>query len=216
MVEIFFKNTNLIQLLVFLTFGIAVFCLNLKQISHKFLLAILTCSFFNEFMTFLCIISKVDYSLLYSISAIIHNGLWLILLYSLTTVSKLFEYLIVIYFCFAVMNLFMFEGLDQFNNFTFVTGAFLYLIFFIIISFRQLKIENFTFFYSNNYLLLFAPVFFFLGLSFYFGFRNSDLGDIEIIGDMSLYKVIIYFVNIIYYGSLILFILLENKIKHAK
>ena len=167
-------------------------------------------------MTFLCIISKVDYSLLYSISAIIHNGLWLILLYSLTTVSKLFEYLIVMYFCFAVVNLFMFEGLDQFNNFTFVTGAFLYLIFFIIISFRQLKIENFTFFYSINYLLLFAPVFFFLGLSFYFGFRNSDLGDIEIIGDMSLYKVIIYFVNIIYYASLILFILLENKIKHAK
>ncbi|MDV6167429.1 hypothetical protein R1T16_03265 [Flavobacterium sp. DG1-102-2] len=130
--------------------------------------------------------------------------------------NRLFRYLIAAYILFSILNLLLFEGIEYFNRYTFVSGGFLYLSVFLIVSFKHLQLENFSFFYSNDYLLLFSPVFFFLGLSFYFGFKDSSIGNVEIIKDLRLYDVIIYFVNILYYGLITVFILREKRIRNAK
>lgn len=209
------SRINIIQLLVLITFIYALLFIGIKNNIHKFLIAILTSNFLNEVFTIVCIVNKIDYGFLYSITIVIHNVLWLILLYKLTGLKKTLKYILIMYLCCALINLIVFEGLGHFNNYTFVFGAFLYITIFIISSFKELKKENFEFFYSNSYLLLFAPVLFFLGLSFYFAFQNSTLGDIIIIGDFNLYDILIYFVNIIYYTLINIYIYRERKLKHA-
>lgn len=209
------SRLNIIQLLVLITFINALLFLGIKNKIHKFLVAILASNFLNELFTIVCILNKIDYSFLYSITIIIHNVLWLILLYKLTGYKTILKYILIVYLCCALINLIVFEGFGHFNNYTFVFGAFIYISIFIISSFKELKKENFPFFYSNNYLLLFAPVLFFLGLSFYFGFQNSALGDIIIIGDLNLYDALIYFVNIIYYTLINIYIYREKRLKNA-
>lgn len=210
MITTFLSMINHIQILVAVTFCIVAWLMDLKKVTHKLIFAILLFSLLNEIVTIIMIAYRIDYSSLYSFSAIIHNTLWLLLLKKVIR-SGILSLFIGAYIVFAIINLYVLEGMGNFNSYTFVSGGFLYVLFFTIESFRQLKDENLDFFLSNNFLLLFSPILFFLGLSFYFGFENSALGDVKIVGDIQLYGFIIYIVNIVYYLSIILFITFEKR-----
>ena len=212
MITSFVSMINPIQVLVAVTFCVVVSLMDFRKVTHKLIFAILLFSLLNEIVTIIMIVNRIDYSSLYSFSAIIHNTLWLLLLRNVIQ-SKILSLFTGVYIVFAIINLYVLEGMGNFNNYTFVSGGFLYVLFFTIESFRQLKNENLDFFMSNDFLLLFSPILFFLGLSFYFGFENSALGDVKIIGDVQLYGFIIYIVNIVYYLSIILFITFEKREK---
>ena len=78
-------------------------------------------------------------------------------------------------------------------------------------SFYQLKQENFPFFFSNQFLLLMAPVLFFIGLTFMLGFKNHEILMAVFFGKLQLYKTINIVVNIVYYTLLNIYIYREKK-----
>ncbi|TRX31196.1 hypothetical protein FNW52_18960 [Flavobacterium sp. ZT3R18] len=207
----YFNYTNV---LVFITFAVVLLHHNPKKSTHRILLAIVFISFLNELMALFLLFKKMDISLLYTVTTILHNSLWLFLL------SKYFHYhglvsgVIVSYISFSIFNLFFFEGHEMFNYYTFILGAFIYLVLFIYESFFQLKKENFPFFTSNDYIVLFAPVLFFFGLSAIFGFKSYVLSSTIIFGSMNLYGFIGCFVNTVYYILIAIYIYREKRLKN--
>lgn len=206
-----FVNTT--RLLVLITFIASLLLLNLKNEKNKLLLAILSVSFITE-ATAVILINTDNrglIGLIYSLSVIFHNGLWLFLLIKSVSKSEYLNYLLVSFILFGIYNLYFLEGVIKFNYLTFIISALFYIIIFIYQSFAQLKQENFPFFESNNYILLFAPILFFFGMSFMFGFRSHAITSVIIFADIKLYKFINQFVNCIYYLLIISYIYREKK-----
>jgi len=207
---------NFTQLLVILSFFVVLFTYKRYNKLHRILLAILSVSLISEIVCFVLLYMKTDISLVYSINTLFHHSLWLLLLFSTTKRKALFKIVLALYLSYGIMNLIAFEGIQKFNYNTFIVGAFGYLFFFIWESFYRLKKEDFGFFTSNNYLLIFAPVLFFFGLSVIFGFKSRELSETVIFGDTRLYTVIGYFVNLVYYGLIIFYMYREKTSKHEQ
>ncbi len=211
MAENIFSYFNYTKMLVFITFAIVLAYHNPKKANHRLLLFIVFISFINELLSVFFLLKKIDIGLLYTINTILHNSLWLFFLSRYFNNPNLFKAIIVGYIIFSAINLTYFEGWEKFNFTTFILGAFTYLILFIYKSFIELKKENFGFFLSNDFILLFAPVLFFFGLSSIFGFKSKPLSSTIIFGDTNLYDFIGYFVNTIYYAFINLYIYSEKK-----
>jgi hypothetical protein len=112
---------------------------------------------------------------------------------------------------FSVLLIFYWEGTKSLNNYSFVLGTFIYVISFILFSFKFLKQEKFSWLLSNNYLLLISPILFFLGHSFMFAFDSQSLYYTKLFKNINLYPIVSYFVSIIYYSLINLYIYKENK-----
>lgn len=177
---------------------------------YLYLKLILVLNLFTEIGALIQLSNNKKLDLLYSISFIFHGFLWLSLLFVFVNNEKLKNRILILFSSFAFLNLIFFEA-SKMNFYTFIFGALLYLIIFIYESFLQLKNEAFTFFDSNNYILIFAPVSLFLGLSFIFGFRNYHVRDIIIFSHFNLYNLVSFFVNITLYTSINLFVYKEKK-----
>lgn len=140
---------------------------------------------------------------------ILNSILWFLIFYELGHNKKRVIWTIVGYLIFSVVNLeFIEKGL---NYNLLIVGSLLYLILFIIESFIQLNDENLSFFQSNKYLLLFCPVMFFLGLNFILAFKSTSISSTKIYGDITLYQLINYPVNIIYYTLINLYMFAEKR-----
>lgn len=158
---------------------------------------------------------KIPIALNSSVYIIIHHFLWLLILFDQVQCATIYKKtLLLLFLIWAVFNLCFFEGFFKFNTYTFITGAFIYLVIFISESFRQLQKENLGFFQSNSYLLLCSPLLFFTGLSFMFGFKSKAVTSVEIFNSIKLYSFISYFVNTIYYTLLNLYIYKERQLKN--
>ncbi|MEO7173972.1 hypothetical protein [Flavobacterium sp.] len=121
---------------------------------------------------------------------------------------------IVVFFIFSVYLLLIAESIIKVDSpLLFIVGALFYLIFFLFLSFKQLRNENLAFFTNNNFILLFSPILFFIGFSFVFAFKNRNLNETILWEDISLYNLISYFINIIYYSLINLYIYKERS-KH--
>lgn len=199
---------NPIKIIVLLTFLVGLLFLKYRNPMHQKVLGILFICFVNEFVALMLKAQGMPIDNLFNINIIIHNTLWLMIIGAFLYETKA---VIVIHIIFGLANLFFLEGFSKFNYYTFVFGALLYTTIFIYLSFKQLKKENLSFFLSNNYILLFAPVLFFLGLSFMFSFKSRELTSTYIFNEMKLYTFINYFVNIIYYFFINLYIFKEKK-----
>lgn len=199
---------NPIKIIVLLTFLVGLFFLKLKNPTHQKVLGILFICFVNEFVALILKAQGLPIDNLFNINIIIHNSLWLLIIGCFLNNTKI---LCIAYIFFGFVNLLFFEGFSKFNYYTFVFGALLYTSIFIYLSFKQLKRENLSFFLSNDYILLFAPVLFFLGLSLMFSFKSKLLTSTYIFDGIKLYTFINYFVNIIYYFFISLYIYKEKK-----
>ena len=199
---------NLIKIIVLLTFLVGLLFLKYRNPMHQKVLGILFICFVNEFVALMLKVQGMPIDNLFNINIIIHNTLWLMIIGAFLYETKA---VIVIHIIFGLVNLLFLEGYSKFNYYTFVFGALLYTTIFIYLSFKQLKKENLSFFLSNNYILLFAPVLFFLGLSFMFSFKSRELTSTYIFNEIKLYTFINYFVNIIYYFFINLYIFKEKK-----
>lgn len=205
---------NYTKILVFITFAVVLLYHNPKKSIHRLLLSIVLVSFINEVLAVVFISRKIDYGLLYTVSTIFHNSLWLLFMSKYFHYHNLFKGVIISYILFCIFNLSFFEGLVAFNYYTFILGAFIYLGFFIYENFFQLRKENFPFFLSNDYILLFAPVLFYFGLSAVFGFKSSTLSSTIIFGNINLYDFIGYFVNTVYYTLINIYVYREKHLKN--
>ncbi len=212
MIAFLLSNFNLTQFLVLVAFGVVLACFNRNNINHVRLLSILFVCVITETISTLLIYSGhyAAVGLLYSITVIIHHSIWLVILVDGVkgTLPKL---LIPLFIVTGLVNLAYFEGMQHFNYYTYVLGALIYVAFFLGLSFKNLKEEKFEFFQSNTYILLFAPVMLFLGLSFIFCFSSFELSATVIFNETKLYNVINYLVNIVYYTFIVVYIYKDKK-----
>lgn len=195
--------------------SITVLILFVKKEQNYFLVALLALAIINEFLTKFLITKNISYAVNTTIYLFIHNILWLLLLQRICYHRQVIKAALCGYILFGIFNFIAIEGITNFNFYTFIFGAFLYIALFIFESFYQLKQENFLFFLSNDYLLLCSPILFFFGLSFVFGFKSEQLAKTTVIGLLHLYDFIVLFVNIVYYTLIIVYIYREKKLRNA-
>jgi hypothetical protein len=149
-------------------------------------------------------------SLVYSISFVIHNALWLNMLLIFKN-TQFLKKIIAAYLVFSLLNYIFIESDTPLNTDNFIIGAFIYLFTFLTLSFKELKNENIVFFQSNKYLLLCSPIIFFFGYSIMFGFGDHVLTGEELFRNTLLYDFVSYLSNIIYYLLILLYIYNEKK-----
>lgn len=198
-------SINPISILVLGSFLHSIF---LKKKNFEF--GILFLNSTTELLLLLFIILKINSINIYNSFFIVHNFLWLYLILNLTYLKKIKLFFLFFFLSFSLINLLLIEK-DNLNFYTFIIGALFYILFFIIESYFQLKKENLSYFTDNNYLLLFTPIIFFFGMSFIFGFRNSNIRNIIIFKNTDLYNLIGNFVNVIYYSLINIYIYRERK-----
>lgn len=211
-ISAFIDNINLVGIIVLITFVYGALYLKPKNKTHKILLYILLANILTELFSLLLIAYSMNYTVLYLISFIFHNFLWLLLL-SKSTSEKFSSSTPALFLCICILNFCFWEGSDL-NQKIFTFGALLYIIVFLYKSFKNLMVEDLSFFSSNIFILLFAPVLFFFGMSLSLAFGDSKVLNYKLYKDISLYIFINSFINIIYYSSIMLYIYREKKLKH--
>lgn len=216
MIDFVYHFLTPLKIIVLLTLISGLLFLDRKKQIHRHLLAILWVCFLTETINSILIVNKKTIGLFVSISIIIHHGLWIWMLAKNAAQKNAAFLLLGCFLLFGLINISFFEGTKEFNNYTFVFGAFIYIIIFIYESFCKLRQENFDFFLSNIFILLTAPILFFFGMSFMFGFNNENVTSHLLFGQITLYTFTVYFVNIIYYVLINLYIYREKKLKNAK
>lgn len=212
----FLKIVNPIQIYIFVCLLVAVCFYDRKNKAAIYLFAILLSNFVAEVLSILFQLADKPIAGLMSITSFTHNSIWLLFLINAVKPRHIYKFLFAGFVVFAMVNFSFFEGLNTFNSKTFILGALLYLVIFIYESFYELQQEAFSFFLSNRFVLLCAPLLFFIGLSFVLGFKDRKLGNTILFGHIYLYQFIAYFVNVIYYSVVIAYIYREKKIRHAE
>ncbi len=211
MLDLVLNFFSIVHFLLIITFLHSIFGLNWKQQTHKYVILILSVFMLNETICFLCNVYLLTFKINFTITTFIHALLWLLILKKSVRFPKVMTGLLIVFVTFSFCDLFFIEGWKLFNCYSFILGAFMYLIVFLIESFYQLKQENFPFFFSNQFLLLMTPVLFFIGLTFMVSFKSHEVISTVFFGKIELYKTIIIFVNIVYYTLLNLYIYREKK-----
>lgn len=176
---------------------------------------ILSVSAFNTVLTNVLLYYGKSIGFNNKVYVIVHFLLWLYLLRSTVHHKKLLSNGLLI---FISIVLFDFIFIEDFKHFyldnIFISGTFIYIVLFLYESFYQLQKENLSFFKTNDFILIFSPIFFFIGFSFVFVFKNRELNDTLLFNNIKLYTFISYFVNIIYYLLVSLYIYKEQKTKN--
>jgi hypothetical protein len=206
------ENINLVKIIVFLTVVYALVKLNKANTIHRIVFAILFINFGTELTTSILKILGVPYTKVSLLNIIVENCLWLYLLGKISAKRQVAMVLIGTYVAFSVLNYVWIQGPDQFNYYTFMSGAFLYLVFFFVESFNQLEKEEFPFIFSSNYLLLCAPIMYLFGGSFMFAFISSAVTKV-ILFKRDLFSIVIDYVIIVYYVLINIYLYKELKTK---
>jgi len=115
---------------------------------------------------------------------------------------------------FSVVNLLWIQGIQEFNGYTFVMGAFLYVALFAFDCYSRLNAEDLAYFSSSRYILATAPLLYFIGFSMLFGFRNKSLHDTMFFG-FTLFKIVSNFINIVYYLLINFYLFKDNQKAYA-
>ena len=190
------------------------FGLNRKKKINLILISLLFTSFISEVGVIILIILKINFTILYTLMFNIYFVLWFWIFFEINKSHKTKLLTLIFFNTFGLLNYFFFEK-QNLNYSTFIIGTFIYVSLFIKKSFNNLKNENLVFFQSNNYIILFAPILFFLGFSFMFGYRNHELMVYNYFENITVYDLISSFSNVSYFLLLTLYIFKEMKIKNA-
>lgn len=212
---VYINTINPISFLIIITLCNALFKLKKKiTINNKLLILILSVSTLSEFLTVVFIVLNFNICFIYNTYFIINGLSWLLIIANEMKFRKVKSLLILLFLLFSLSNILFIERLNL-NFYTFIIGALLYVSIFIYESYKQLNKENLNYFKTNNFILLIAPILFFLGMSIVFGFRNSGIKDVIIFNKIELYTLITFTVNIIYYTLINLYIYKERKLQNA-
>lgn len=199
MFDIDLKYINPIKILVLFTFFNAWIHLQRKNVNNIFVMGILLTCAVTEIATSVFLYFNIPNGFFVSCSIIVHDLLWLALLQRNVSYTRSAGIGVQTFLIFGIVNLFFLDTSAGFNYYAFVVGAFLFVIIFLTENLHRIKKEDIEFFISDEYLLLSAPILFFVNMSLMFGFESYELGRIKVIGAFNLYDFLIYFVNISYY-----------------
>lgn len=204
---------NPIQVVVVATFALACLRLGVKNKTHRLVLFILGISVEHEMLSSLMIYEKNVSAWPYSVNFSVFMGLWLNV--ALKDARVWAKWPILAFFgIFALCNFSLFEGPAAFNYNTFIVGSLLYLTIFITLCLYRLQAENLSFFTSGYFVLISAPVLFFIGMCAIFGFRSHELAVTKLLG-FPLYTLVNRASNLIYYLLLLLYLFKQKKTTHA-
>lgn len=206
----FIKLINPIQIIITITLIYSFLKIDFKVAQQRLLFIILLVAFLCEFFSNLLIVCYSNINIVYNICFILNNSLWIILIYNILK-SRYIKYTLILYLIFCFYNLFFFEK-EELNYLTFISGAIIYLLIYLITIKKMLQNENETQSNNNNLILISAPVFIFIGLSLIFAFRSSEIIFSKIFHSIYIYDFIIYFVNTIYYLFIFYYIYKSKKI----
>ncbi len=193
------------------TFIFAIYGLSWKIQTHRRILIILAVFIINESISIISDLYDTSFKTSITITTLIHHSLWLLILREAVSFPKVVTGFLIAFITFCLCDFFLIEGWLIFNCYSFIVGAFMYLFLFLIESFYQLRKENFPFFFSNQFILLMAPVLFFIGLTFMFGFKSRAIMTTVFFEKFELYRTIIIVVNVVYYSLLNIYIYREKK-----
>lgn len=202
---------NPIKACVLITLLFALYNLYWKIIMHRFLLYILLVVFFTELINSILVYNNLPIRIPFNISIIFHDICWMLAFKETLNRKKISNIILSIFILFSVINFIVIEITDEYNYYTFVFGALLYVSLFIYESYKQLKEENLMYFLSNNYLLLFAPVYFFFGMGLLLGFKPLGVTKMLLFGQVTLYVFIVNIVCIAYYTLINIYIYREKN-----
>ncbi len=211
MIELLYTPSTLSKLFILLTFIHALLRLKTKKRINKYLFYILGISVIAELSNTYLKFNDLPYGTFATLSVVISTILWLLILHMIFIAKKMIIATIVVFSLFALINILFMEGPLQFNYYTLILGAFLYILFFVFESFNQLKRDNFYFFQSNKYILIISPILFFLGLSLLFFFKSYSLTSNNLMENVKLFTYFNIVVNVIFYSSLNYYILKEKR-----
>ncbi|KAF2516684.1 hypothetical protein [Flavobacterium foetidum] len=178
---------------------------------HRYLLYILFVVFFTELINSILVYNNRPIRIPFNISIIFHDIFWMLAFRENINRKKLANVILCLFALFSVVNFIIIEIVDEYNYYTFVLGALLYVSLFIYESYKQLKEENLMYFLSNNYLLLFAPVYFFFGMGLLLGFKPLGVTKMLLFGQVTLYVFIVNIVCIAYYSLINIYIYREKN-----
>ncbi len=211
MIDAIFKYLAIVHVLLLITFVHALYGLQLKRKIHLYVFLILVAFVINESICTLGKIYLFSFKLSITIATALHSTFWLLIIKEIVRYPKIIWGLLLVFLTFSLCDLFFIEGWEVFNSYSFILGAFMYLILFLVESFYQLKQEHFSYFFSNNFILLMVPVLLFIGLTFMFGFKSREITTTLFFGKYQLYRIIIVVVNIVYYSLLNIYIYREKR-----
>ncbi|WP_281635560.1 hypothetical protein [Flavobacterium marginilacus] len=202
---------NPIKACVLITLLLGLWNLRWEIKMHRYLLYILLVVFITELVNSILVYNNKPIRIPFNISIIFHDILWMAAFRENINRKKTPNVVLSIFVLFSVINFIVIEIIDIYNYYTFVFGALLYVILFIYESYRQLREENLMYFLSNNYLLLFAPVYFFFGMGLLIGFKPLNVTGEILFGQVTLYVFIVNIVCIAYYTLINIYIYREKN-----
>jgi len=202
---------NPIKACVVVTLLFAIWNLRWKIKMHRYLLYILFIVFFTELINSILVYNNRPIRIPFNISIIFHDIFWMLAFRESINRKIISNVILCLFSLFSVVNFIIIEIADEYNYYTFVLGALLYVSLFIYESYKQLKEENLIYFLSNNYLLLFAPVYFFFGMGLLLGFKPLGVTKMLLFGQVTLYVFIVNIVCIAYYSLINIYIYRENN-----
>lgn len=202
---------NPIKACVVITLLFALWNLRWKIKMHRYLLYILFVVFITELVNSILVYNSRPIRIPFNISIIFHDIFWMLAFRENISRKKTSNIMLSFFVLFSVVNFIVIEIVDVYNYYTFVFGALIYVSLFIYESYRQLKEENLMYFLSNNYLLLFAPVFFFFGMGLMLGFKPLGVTKMLLFGPVTLYVFIVNIVCIAYYSLINIYIYREKN-----
>lgn len=185
---------------------------NYKKQVHKYLLVILVNFVLTEIALIYANVFDVSVAWIYAPSIFVHNIFWFLILKVIFKKQRKFIYLILGYVFFSLFNVVL-NGFEEFDILSFIIGAALYMYLFISEYIKQLNNESFAFFDTNESLLLFTPILFFIGVSMIESFGSVTLSDTKIIGNINLYDVAVNFPNFIFYSIINIYFFKEKQLK---
>ena len=200
-----FTHSSLIQIFMVFTAVFVIWHCNLSKRHHQILATILVCNLVCEIICTVLKSKEVNHNLFLNAGTIIHHTLWLTMLYVTIHNIKMFQVVILVYVSLASVYVFILNNPHQFSTYAFISGALIYIAIFLYTIIYHLFKENFSFF-SNNVILLCAPLLLLIGFSCVFAFEATILYDTLVIGKWSLYDLISTFVNAVYYTLINIYI----------
>lgn len=151
-----------------------------------------------------------------NIYVFVHNLIWLIIIKKFCLNKKLLDWVIVAFLLFNCILFFKINIFKEFSYDAFVLGALLYSVIFVFESYINLKNEKLSFFLSNEFIIVFAPIFFYFGLSLMFAFVSVAVTQTVIFKNIVLYEFVNYYVNFIYYLLINIYIIKNRVLKYDK
>jgi len=207
-----FNYINPVRIIILLTFVVFLFVFDKRKKVHLLLMTILLIAVCNETLTIVFRINKIPHQLNNSVYTIVTQLMWLVTLGHLSQKTVAARWMVGVLLIFAIVNLTVLQGISAYNSFTFILGAFLYVSLFVWDCYTRLKNEEVAYFSSGEYILAIAPLLFFIGFSILFGFQNKALHDTIFFG-VTLFKLVCYFINVIYYLLIALYIVKNSRTK---